>query len=200
MIIQSVCACWRSLTFLSQWSTLAPCSSSTLTVAAEPNRHAVIRGVCSTWVKVITMLAILVPVLLLLSLVPRLSPSSLFLYVRFYLCEISVQREGRGRAWEALITCGHWWRVQCPLCPRMRVQKNEKEAQISVLVGFLECSTDGSIDGQDCQPTFWCLALLNLIQCQWVGCHDPMMIVLRDSRARGGRRLAGSLVHRSSHL
>ena len=44
--------------------------------------------------------------------------------------------------------------VQCPLCPRMRVQKNEKEAQIRVLVGFLECSTDGSIDGQDFQPTF----------------------------------------------
>ena len=30
----------------------------------------------------------------------------------------------------------------------------EKEARISMLVGFLECSTDGLIDGQDYQPTF----------------------------------------------
>ena len=37
---------------------------------------------------------------------------------------------------------------------RMGVQKNEKKARISMLVGFLECSTDGSIDGQDRQPTF----------------------------------------------
>ena len=41
--------------------------------------------------------------------------------------------------------------VSIALCP---VQINEKEARISVLVGFLECSTDGSINGQDCQPTF----------------------------------------------
>ena len=40
------------------------------------------------------------------------------------------------------------------ICPCMGVQKNEKEARISMLVGFLECSTDGSIDGQDCHQTF----------------------------------------------
>ena len=38
--------------------------------------------------------------------------------------------QGRGRAWEALITCGYWWHVLCPLCPRMRVQKSEKAARI----------------------------------------------------------------------
>ena len=32
--------------------------------------------------------------------------------------------------------------------------KERERSRISVLVGFLECSTDGSIDGQDCQPTF----------------------------------------------
>ena len=35
-------------------------------------------------------------------------------------------------AWAALITCGHWLRVQCPLRPRMRVETNKKEAWISV--------------------------------------------------------------------
>ena len=52
MIIQSVCAYWRSLT-LAQRSTLAPCSSSTLAMAAKPNVHASIRGVPSVWVKVL---------------------------------------------------------------------------------------------------------------------------------------------------
>ena len=50
------------------------------------------------------------------------------------------KREGESLAWAALITCRHWWRVQCPLCQRlvyhclhMQVEKNEKKkAWISV--------------------------------------------------------------------
>ena len=137
----------------------------------------------------------------LFSLVPRLSPSSLF-YTRDFICTKLLWREKGGgepgRLWSSADTDDVF--SACPLCQLMRVQKNEKETWISVLVGFLECSTDGSIDGKDYQPTFWRLALLNLRQCQWVGCHDPIMIVLRDSRAQGIKMLAGSLVHRSSHL
>ena len=62
------------------------------------------------------------------SLVLRLSPSPWF-----YLYKILFM-QGRGRAWEVLITCECWWRIQCPLCPR--VKRNEKEAWISVLLAF----------------------------------------------------------------
>ena len=79
----------------------------------------------------------------------------------------------RGRAWAALITCRHWWRIQCPLCPCMWVEKNEKEAQISVLLGFLECSTNGSITGQDSQLTFWCLVLLKIRERSWLRLRQP---------------------------
>ena len=43
------------------------------------------------------------------SLVPRLSPSSLFYMRDFIYAKLlwEEEREGRGRAWEALITCGH---------------------------------------------------------------------------------------------
>ena len=91
----------------------------------------------------------------------------------FHLCEIIVQREGRGRAWEALITCWLWWHVHYLFCP---TSSPKNKALISVLVGFLECSTDGLIDGQDCQPIFWHLTS------QWISCHDPMIIILRGSR------------------
>ena len=73
---------------------------------------------------------------------------AIFIYVKL------LSTQGRGRAWAALITCGHWWRIQCPLCPHMRVEKNKKEARISVLLGFLERSTEGSIIGQDSQLMF----------------------------------------------
>ena len=46
-----------------------------------------------------------------------------------------------------------------PVC--MRVEKNEKEAWISVLLGFHECFTDGSITGQDSQLRFDALSSWN---------------------------------------
>ena len=66
-------------------------------------------------------------------------------FVTVLLCTILPLKHRRGRAWAALITCGYWWRIQCPLCPGMQVENDEKEARISVLSGFLECSTNGSI-------------------------------------------------------
>ena len=36
----------------------------------------------------------------------------------------------RGRAWAALITCRHWWCVQCPLCP-MSTYASQKERERS---------------------------------------------------------------------
>ena len=51
-----------------------------------------------------------------ISLVPRLSLSTLFYtldYLIYIKCTFKRRRE---RAWAALITCGHWWCVQCPPC------------------------------------------------------------------------------------
>ena len=90
------------------------------------------------------------------------SPPPLCITRAIYLYAKLLHTQGRGRAWAALITCGHWWRVQRPPWRlRMWVQRNEKGGQISVFLGFLECSTDGSIDGQDYQLTFRHLAFMN---------------------------------------
>ena len=56
----------------------------------------------------------------ILSLVPRLFPSTLF-YTRHYFiyakCMSEVKGSGRG-AWTALIMCRHWWRTECVISVR----------------------------------------------------------------------------------
>ena len=90
-----------------------------------------------------------------MALSPGFLPPLCFFYLFFFTCMIIINAKfacmSKQRAWAALITCGQWWRVQCPMCTRIWVQKNKKDTQISVFLGFLGCSTDGFIVGQDSQ-------------------------------------------------
>ena len=48
-----------------------------------------------------------------------------FIHAKLFCREKGGARES---LWSALITSGHRWRVQCPLCPRMRVQKKRERS------------------------------------------------------------------------